>query len=65
MTVMPTGVHHAWVTRCKTVVVRAVAVIKGFTEIQGIHIYTKCECWPWPSGIERGNDAGKSAFKRA
>ena len=46
------------------VAMRAVAVVVLFIEVKGIHIDAEGQGWAGPPGVERGDHAGETAFKR-
>ena len=64
MAIMAAGVHHAGVAGGEMVAMRAVAVVVLFIEVKGIHIDAEGQGWAGTSGVERGDHAGETAFKR-
>ena len=65
MTIMSAGVHHPRVTGGKVLAERAVVAVAMFIQIEGIHIDPKGQRGAGTPGIQRRDDTGEAAFKRA
>ncbi|MNP23020.1 hypothetical protein D3C76_1157120 [compost metagenome] len=63
--VVGAGMHHAAVAGGKAFPDREMIVLSGFIQIQRVHVDPKREGRPRAAGIQRGNNAGKTAFKGA
>ncbi len=65
MAVVSAGMHHAAVAGGKAFPGREMVILRGFIQIERVHIDPKREGRPRTAGIQRGDNAGKPALKGA